>query len=482
LTSSGTTPRGRRLDLLALLPLLRRLSRSRWFPLALVLPVLALLLVVLVAGLLGTPVGNHNASIVLVWILWWFLLIAVLVPFASRAWCAACPIPFFGEWLQRRSLLAVRHEKGRPDPQRPGHRIGRNRYFGLARRWPRALSNLWVQNAGFLLLCTFSVPLLTQPLVSAVAVGILLVAATAVALLYRQRTFCKYLCPVGGFLGLYSMAATVEVRARDAGVCGSCRDKGCLAGNERGWGCPWLEYPSRLARNNSCGLCLECVKTCPHENMSLFLRPPFADRRLAGWDEAWKAFLMLALALAYSAVYLGPWGELKDWANVTETRDWAGFAAYAGGLWALALVVLPALFLAAVWLGRRLAGGGAGHKEVALATAYSLVPLGLLAWIAFSVPLVLANGSYILAVASDPAGWGWDLFGSAGIAWSPLAPHWTPYLQVALVLGGLHAGLRTGLAQARGVFGNDRAALLGFTPVALLLTLLTLALLRLYAG
>lgn len=38
---------------------------------------------------------------------------------------------------------------------------------------------------------------------------------------------------------------------------------------------------------------------------------------------------------------------------------------------------------------------------------------GLLAWIAFSVPLIFVNGSYIISVISDPFGWGWNLFGTA---------------------------------------------------------------------
>ena len=34
-----------------------------------------------------------------------------------------------------------------------------------------------------------------------------------------------------------------------------------------------------------------------------------------------------------------------------------------------------------------------------------MIPLGLAAWIAFSFGFVLVNGSYALAVLSDPFGW-----------------------------------------------------------------------------
>jgi hypothetical protein len=52
---------------------------------------------------------------------------------------------------------------------------------------------------------------------------------------------------------------------------------------------------------------------------------------------------MLILALAYSVVLLGPYGTLKDWANISEVRNWSGFAIYATSLWLFALVILPSV-------------------------------------------------------------------------------------------------------------------------------------------
>ena len=47
---------------------------------------------------------------------------------------------------------------------KPG--VGRNRMWELRKRWPKKLSNIWLQNIGFLGLCTFSALLLTRPVVS----------------------------------------------------------------------------------------------------------------------------------------------------------------------------------------------------------------------------------------------------------------------------------------------------------------------------
>lgn len=272
---NGPEPSGR-IDLLRAVPGLKWLLTRRWFQFAVVLPNLAFFYLFMIAGAFGSPVGSRNIIIIFVWILWWFLLIAVMVPLASRVWCTVCPIPFFGEWYQRRALVGVRVGK-------PG--VGRNRMWGLNRRWPRALSNIWLQNFGFLLLCTFSVPLLTRPIVSTFVLGGLVVLATVLHVIYRQRAFCRYVCPIGGFLSLYSMCSMIEVRSRDRETCDQCTDKSCLAGGETGWGCPWYVNPSHLERNNYCGLCMECLKSCSHDNMTIRARAFGSETALKGYDE-----------------------------------------------------------------------------------------------------------------------------------------------------------------------------------------------------
>jgi hypothetical protein len=187
---------------------------------------------------------------------------------------------------------------------------------------------------------------------------------------------------------------------------------------------------------------------------------------------------MLALAIAYSVIYQGPWGRFKDWANVAETRNWIGFAIYAASLWTLSLAVIPGIFILAVQLGRKLAGASSAgsaapvppFKDVFLSFVYPLVPLGLLAWVTFSLPLVLVNGSYILMVISDPFGWGWDLFRTSNIAWTPLVPHWAPYIQVPLLWTALYFAITKGYAHARRLFGSHWSAVRAFAPVSVVLT------------
>src|SRR5215208_8455821 len=128
-------------------PLIKRALKNRWPQFAVFVVMLMGYLFAILAGFVGTPVGSHNFSIVFVWIAWWSILILVAVPFFGRGWCAVCPIPLPGEWLQRGAVLA-------PPDKKP-------KWLNL--RWPRMFRNIWLQNISFLLLALFSSVLLTTP-------------------------------------------------------------------------------------------------------------------------------------------------------------------------------------------------------------------------------------------------------------------------------------------------------------------------------
>ncbi|MFA0744503.1 MAG: hypothetical protein LASZOEIN_001295 [Candidatus Fervidibacter sp.] len=468
-----------KVDLFEKFKILKWLAKLRSFQFLAILPNLVLFYIFILAGIFGSPIGNANIIIVFVWILWWFLLISVMVPFVGRLWCLMCPLPAFGDWLQRLALIGVR----------PGKTVGlNNKLFGLNKRWPKALSNIWLQNIGFLTLATVSILLVTRPIVSSIVLGLMFLLATVMALIWRGRAFCLYLCPVSGFLGLYSMTSMMELRSKDKEICRKvCKTKSCRAGSERGWACPWLVYMGNLDRNNFCGLCMECVKSCPHDNITLYWRPFCSDKVIKGYDEAWKAFIMLVLAMAYSVILLGPWGFLKDWANISEKGDFVGFIIYAATLWFSCLLGFPAIYYIAVKLGHWWAkmkkqNGAVSLKDMFIRYSYTLVPLGLLAWVAFSLPLIMVNGSYILSVLSDPLGRGWNLFGTAHIPWTPVYPEYATYIQVALLLVGLYYGIQKGLEIARELWADEEAAFRSMVPLTVLLVAVTIAFMKLFAG
>jgi polyferredoxin len=399
---------------------LRSFLKSRWPQLAVQVAALAGLVLVIVSGLLGTPVGNRNFAIVMVWIAWWAVLMLVAVPLLGRSWCSVCPLPLPGEWLQRGAVLAPR-----------------GRGLGLNLRWPRKLRGLWLQNGAFVLVALFSLPVLTQPRLTGVLLAGLVLLAIALSLVFERRAFCRYVCPVGGFIGLYAQAAPIEVRVRDGALCAAHTTKTCYTGSAEGYGCPWQVFPGTLNANTYCGVCLECLRTCPYDNVAINLRPAGADLELSrgrGLDEAFKAILLLGSGLAYIAVLLGAWSQPRAAAAAVGSPEWF---TYALAFLVFVLVFIPGLLLLAVRAGLRLSRARIGSALGLRAFSPALVPIGLGVWIAFSLSFLLANLSYIFPVVSDPLNLGWNLLGTAGVGWSPYGQALFPWLTISVLLVSL---------------------------------------------
>ncbi len=64
-------------------------------------------------------------------------------------------------------------------------------------------------------------------------------------------------------------------------------------------------------------------------------------------------------------------------------------------------------------------------------------------WVAFSLSFVLTNASYIIAALSDPLGLGWNLFGTANVAWQPMLTSILGPAQTLALVGGLIWSART---------------------------------------
>jgi hypothetical protein len=196
--------------------------------------------------------------------------------------------------------------------------------------------------------------------------------------------------------------------------------------------------------------------------------------------EAYNALIMLTCALLYSAIFLGPWGWLKDWAGVTSM---SGRALYASVFLAVNLLMVPGLFLFAAALSKGLSRvREMSLRQLFVSHSYALVPMGLSMWIAFSFSFLFVSGSYALSVISDPFGWGWDLFGTRSFPWTPVLIELVPYLQVATLIAGLIFSIYVAYRIGRQHSADGSQAVRGLIPIAAFLAVVTVAFLRLYLG
>jgi hypothetical protein len=308
--------------------------------------------------------------------------------------------------------------------------------------------------------------------------------AFLMAIVWELRAFCRYLCPVASFISLYSPVGRVMVRSRDDETCRTCQGKPCLRGNDKGWACSFGLYVPRVTRNVDCGICTECYKSCPHDNISLSWRRGGWTERFASYGEAWQAVVLLVLAVVYSLTIHSPWPAVRDMTNLVDKATWSEFALYSASIAALSLGVVPLLYWLAVGLGNavasrikeeavgpipvRAATDGTTRRsatgDVFKRTMPALIPLGLGMWAAFFIPVV-----YTL---SDPFGWGWNLFGAAGMPWIQIWPSGVPWLQTVAVLTGVAFSLKQGYQLWLSEMMKKRAALSGFAPTAGLIGLI----------
>lgn len=437
----------------------------RWRPLQflLTIPVLGLFILLIMAGFLGTKVGGRNIAVMVTWAAWMFLITVALVPLVGRAWCLVCPVPSLGEYLQRGALVQVRTLPGGSD----------NKFLGLQRAWPAALDSPWPRTLAFLLIGTFSASLAGQPRWTALVLLLFVLLAIIMSLVFARRAFCMYLCPVAAFLSLYAPAGRIQVRARDRDVCQSCREKGCYTGSASGWGCPFGLVVPALNRNADCGVCTECFKSCPYDNVSLSWRRGAWSSVFRNRGEAFQAVVMLTLAIVYSLTIHSPWPKVRDLVNVVDKSTWTEFGAYALFLWFVALAVMPGTIWGLTRWGLHLSRLEMAAGEAFRKMTLTLIPVGLSLWAAFFVGTFMPNFTFILVTLSDPFGWGWDLLGTARSSWLQLWPQGIPWIQAGIVLAGLQIGLKRGHRTWRGECADGRQALRLFLPVAVFLVLLS---------
>jgi 4Fe-4S binding domain len=420
-------------DLLQRWPFLKNIIVSRWPQAILTLFAMVMIYIVILTSVFGTLMSGRNLGVLLMWAIWLFLLVAVLTPFTGRSWCTICPLPFFGDLIQRNSFFT---------PLKGKTKEYYNKFSGLFLKWPVWLRNDWLRLAVFLMLATFSTTLVANPRASGLAVIGLLLVPTLMSMIWELRAFCRYVCPVSVFVGPNARMSPVALRSKSQQVCDDCKPHYCQKGSPKGWACPYGINVGEMKENSDCGLCLECTRSCLYNNVSVYKRPFASELGTRNLSEAWLTIAIFALALVYSVLYEGHWPAVRDYVNVIDKNNWGLFGIYALIVSGLALVIIPAIIYLLSLAAIKISGAGQGLREAFLKSTGVLLPLGICLWIAFVIPMLFVNVTFIGQSLSDPFGWGWDFFGTSNIPWHQFLPRLTPWIQSAVILTGSYLSLR----------------------------------------
>ncbi len=371
LDGSKARPQHQRLDILRI-PYLGAFLKWRHARLAVQLPLLLLALVVLVDGFRGVQVAPLNLAGVLPWIHWRGLLVLGLL-IAGNIFCFACPF-----------LL----------PRTLGRYLLKTAGINPAARWPRYLRSKWLAVA---LLALFlwayeAFALWNSPWLTAWLIVGYFLAAFLVDAFFKGASFCKYVCPIGQFNFLLSLASPWEVAVRDPEVCSSCQTKDCIRGRDGIPGCELNLYQPRKSSNLDCTFCLDCAHACPHDNVGVVAVAPgqelWHDRSRSSLGRLSQrpdlAALVLLLTFGAFANAAGMVAPVVDWQE--RFSAWLGlqsrlFAVTA--FYVFSLLILPVLLVASAAL---LSGWWGRLKEtpfrLAIRFSYCLVPLAFGIWLA----------------------------------------------------------------------------------------------------
>jgi polyferredoxin len=451
----------------------RKIVVSRYSQAALIIFAMVMIYIVILTAVFGTKVSGRNLGVLLMWAIWLFALVALITPFLGRFWCTICPLPFFGDLIQRRSFF---------NPLKGKTRTYNNRFFGLFLRWPRSLDKNWFRLAVFLLLATFSTTLVAIPRVSGITVLMLLVVPTAMSFIWELRAFCRYVCPVSVFVGPYARMSSLALRNKSQAVCDQCKPHYCENGNSNGWACPYGLNAGEIKENSDCGLCLECIRSCTFDNVSLYVRPFGIETGTRNMSEAWVAIAGFTIAIIYSVLYLGPWPVVRDYVNIIDKHNWDLFGIYALIMWTMVLIIVPGIIYLLAGTAASLSKIKISTKEVFLEYAGSLLPFGLLLWIAFVIPMFFVNITFIMQSFSDPFGWGWDFFGTSNIPWHQFLPMFIPWFQAILVLTGLYLSLRNLRKSFLSISSESVKVLMISLPISIFLTGVAVAMLLFFTN
>ncbi len=456
-------------NLLAI-PWLRRLLTAPAFQLALQVPLLGLMGIVVLLGFFDVQNGGVNLATKLTWTIWWAGIIFTFV-LMGRVWCVACPFGALNEWAAR--------------------------VTGAWRRLPRPFRNIWWATGAFVLLTWADEQLgvVRSPRITGWIVLFFVALAVAVGLRYERRSFCRYLCPIGGLIGLYSMTAPLELRAKDAATCRTHTDKTCYRGGEGARGCPMFEFPQAMDRNNYCTLCAECVKGCGRDNLVLRFRSFGKDLWASGrrvLDEAYLAVALVGLTLLVTAQMLTAWpgfiSALARWLPAT-VRGALKPVTYLTAIESTvllvgSLVVGPLLVLATAATTDRLAGQRRlGLRRTFIVFGYMFIPVGLAVHLAHNLAHLLLEGGGIVPVVQRAAGLYTPLWlGEPDWQVAPIAPEpVVALLQAGVVVGlfavSLIAGYRLSL-RAYADRGTALRAMLPFVVLSFAFTVLSIVLLQ----
>ncbi len=340
---------------------------------------------------------NTNLGNLIVWSYWWPAIVVLAVVF-GRVWCMVCPVEVVTAFFSR---------------------------IGLRRKRPAWLLSGWGITIFYIIILFVGMQGLAihqNPFYMSVYMLSIVVVSIVIGGFYEKNAFCRYVCPVGYLLGLYSRLAIFGWRVKSKGVCDSCKDKSCIHKKyhyqQNYKSCGVDLYPAHVNDNNDCILCAGCLKTCgTYQSNPIPERPNPGYRRIGFASDLMQLKLLKTSEMIFVLVVSGfiisqIWSE---W-NVTNNYlvylpnlviGYLGITSsiLIGLVRSLVLfVAVPLVIWYLPWLSLRMAGGSMKLKEYFLSYGIAFIPIIAAAHVSKSIIKSVSRIPYFEYAFTDMVG------------------------------------------------------------------------------
>jgi len=349
---------------------LKKIMAHKLYPGIIQWPVVVVFAFIIYELAFGPKVPHDNFGTAMTWVLWWPLIPLIFILF-GRLWCGICPFATVSDLVQK--------------------------FVGLNKPVPKFLKKygIWIIDATFILITwadhTFGI--VENPRGSGFLLMLIVVAVVFSGAFFERRTWCRYLCFLGGVSGNYSRAGAMELRATPE-ICANCKTANCYKGNDKVPGCPMFEFPRTMDTNARCNLCGYCVKSCPNGSITIKTRIPTKELwsiRKPVFEESFLAIVIMGIVFVQNITMLSIWPPiLRTLENFVGTTNY--YVTFT--ITFIIAMGIPILALFAASLLSNLSTKEGVVKNFAR-FGYALIPLDLAGHLAHNLFHLLAEGKAI---------------------------------------------------------------------------------------
>ncbi|NLO16983.1 MAG: 4Fe-4S binding protein [Arcobacter butzleri] len=184
---------------------------------------------------LSYPNKDNLFTIALFWGIFWPLFMLLTLPSFGRIFCGICPHGFLGKYISKIGL-----KKSMPD-------FLQNRYIGIF----LLLFGWWGVYYSF-------DGFWKSPFATALLFLIMTITAFLFYFLYKEMSYCKYICPIGTVSRAFDKLSFTKLETYKS-ACKDCTTFECASS------CHYGLKPFTFEKKNSiddCTLCMECANSC----------------------------------------------------------------------------------------------------------------------------------------------------------------------------------------------------------------------------